>query len=114
MSDPGVEALRASVDSLAAGVSTLNDELVATNGRLTKQTRALWFAIGGPGLVVAVVLVVGMFIVLDNRSAIEENNRRWCPMLALILPDPGASPPTEEGREFVAEAESLYRDYGCR
>lgn len=114
MTDPGVESLRASVDTLSAGVATLNRELVATNQRLTAQTRALWWAIGGPGVVVALFLLVGLMVTLDNREQLAESNRRWCPTLALLLPQSGEpASTTERGRRIAVEAQALYESFGC-
>lgn len=114
MTDPGVESLRQSVDALSAGVQELNTELVATNQRLTAQTKALWLAIAGPGLVVAVVLLVGLMVTLDNRDAIADSEHRWCPMVGLLLPAAGEpAPATERQRRIVEEAQALYRQFGC-
>ncbi|HET8661051.1 MAG TPA: hypothetical protein VFM55_18900 [Micromonosporaceae bacterium] len=114
MTDHGVTSLRESVDALRGGTDLLRRELVATNDRLSRQTRALWWAIAVPGVVMAVVIVVGMVVGLDNRRAIDESNRRWCPMVGLLLPEPGEAPPsTERSRRILAEAKTLYEAFGC-
>jgi hypothetical protein len=50
----------------------------------------------------------------DNRRSIEVNNRRWCPLVALLVPqkgDPG--PTTERGRIIADRATELYEEFRC-
>jgi hypothetical protein len=107
VTDSAVEALRVAVDRLS-------DRAAGLEQRLSSQTRALWWAIAGPGVVMAAVILVGLAVLLDNHSQIEEANKRWCPLVGLLLPEPGETPPaTERGRRIVEEAQVLFRDFGC-
>lgn len=108
MSDGGsaLEALRDSVDRLAVRAE-------AIEARMRSQTRALWWAIAGPGLVIACVVVVGMVIVFDNRAQLRESDQRWCRFVGIFLLEDGEATQTERGRRIAAEAATRFRELGC-
>ena len=92
----------------------LTDEARRIREELRRRTHTLWVAIGVSAVFVSVVLVAGAGIILDNRRAIETNNRRWCPMVSLLLVRPGDPPPdTARGRRIGEQAEILFNQFGC-
>lgn len=106
MTESAVEALRGAVDRLS-------DRAEALERRLYSQTRALWWAIAGPGVVMAAVIIVGMAVLLDNHQQIREANQRWCPMVGLLLPESGETPTTDRSKRIAQEAQVLFEDFDC-
>lgn len=102
-----LERVATSVDELSVEVATLRDAH-------RKNTSALWGAVLVGALVLVILGAVAFGVGLSNKRAIEQNNRRWCPMVSVLLPKPGEpAPDTERGRTVVANAAELYRDFGC-
>lgn len=70
-------------------------------------------------IVVGVVLVVaitggGLLLELRTRAEIADANRKLCPLVALLIPDPaGRQPGTQYGQELAEQARLLYAAYGC-
>jgi hypothetical protein len=130
-----VEALTVAVEALQSETAALRESLstsVETQRRATQaqmesaraqreatraqreRTRTLTraAAIVSAALVAATVLLG--FAVLDNRARVEESERRWCPMVALLIPGRGEpAPTTERGIRIVDQAKALAKVFGC-
>lgn len=79
-----------------------------------KHTRAIWFGAAVAGVLLVVVVVAAFTVTLGNRRAIDDNNRRWCPVLGALVPGPTDPQPTDErGRFVVEQMRSQYEQYGC-
>jgi len=105
-----LDALDKSVREMTAEFAGLRLDLTGVGKRQVKQTRVSWTAII-VGALLFVVLVLG---VLDNRKEIAENNRLWCPVLAIV----GSNDPprtTDAGQRMVHELHRLGQQpaYGC-
>jgi hypothetical protein len=104
------ESLRA----LSISVDELSTEVHSLRAEHRRNTSALWGAIVVCGVAVLILGGIGFHVGLDNRRSIEENNRRWCPMVGVLLPSKGdPQPTTERGRIVVDSARQLYKDFGC-
>jgi hypothetical protein len=87
-----------------------NAAIAAQNREIRKRTITLRWAVG-VGLFAAaafsvciVLLALGM---AENRRAIEENNRAWCPILGGVV---AVSPPDAP---MVDLFEGMFRDFRC-
>jgi hypothetical protein len=104
----------ARIEALTTSVDTLAEEVHSLRGEVRKRTAALWAAIVVCGVVVLIIGGIAFTVGLNNQRALAENNRRWCPVVEVMLPNPGEAPPeSERGRNLVASARQLYRDFGC-
>lgn len=103
-----------SLKDLTASVDRLANETHSLRADVRKRTAALWVGVLACALAVIVIGAIAFTVGLSNRRAIQENNLRWCPMVAVLLPAPGeTAPTTERGRILVANAKQLYQDFGC-
>lgn len=105
-----IETLRV----LTASVDVLTEEVNSLKREVHRKTSVLWAAIVACAVVVVILGAIGFTVGLDNRRAVEENNRRWCPMVGVLIPRPGEEvPTTERGRIVIDNAKQLYKDFGC-
>lgn len=98
------------IEDLTESVKGLRSEVGALRAAFRARTRTV--------VVVALVLVVVVVMVTrvqaSNERRLQENNRRWCPLVALLIPQSGdAAPTTQRGREIAQRAQSLARDFRC-
>lgn len=102
------------IQNLATAVGDLRNEGVAIRLELRRRTTLLaWLFVAG-----AVVLTFALFaaytVSLNNQAAIQESNRKWCPMVALLIPAPGESrASTQRGKDIETNARELYTTFGC-
>lgn len=109
-----LNALRLSVEDLSTFVGDLSTKVDRLNREHRRNTSALWGAILAGALILLLLGVLAFSVSLSNRRAIEDNNRRWCPMVGVLLPKPGEPPPNNERSRVVVEnARKLYREFGC-
>lgn len=100
-----------SLTSLASDWFALRQEV---RREVRQRTFALWCALTVAVVVVLAIGSAGFAIGQDNRRAIETNNRRWCPMVSLLIPQPGDAPvTTQRGRIVVERATELYQEFRC-
>jgi hypothetical protein len=100
---------------LKKAVDDLSDEARELRSEMRRRTTALWAAVGVAAVVLSVVLAAAFQVSLENRRRIEVNNRKLCPMISLLVAQPGKSQPTtQHGRDVAREAAELYQQYGCR
>ena len=100
--------------SLTEAVDELTREAREIRAELRRRTHALWVAVLVGGIVLASVLAAAISVSLDNREAISDNNQRWCPMVALLIPRSDTPPPTTpRGIKIATEALRLYDSFGC-
>lgn len=99
--------IRKSLGDLAAEAQGIRREIQRVN-RLT------WLVGGAAVLIIAFTIAVGFHVVLDNQRSIEENNRRWCPLVGLLVARPSDPPPTTERGRLIAErAAGLSNQFHC-
>lgn len=100
--------------NLTQAVDELADEARAIRSELRRRTAALWVAVLTGGVVLLVVVAAAVVVSLDNARAIEDNNRRWCPLVGLLVDKPGEAPATTaRGARISAEATGLARQFHC-
>jgi type VI protein secretion system component VasK len=96
--------------SLAKQVGELTTETRALTERLKRRDRVVMAVIAATALV---VMTFG-WVLLDNRSAIRESDRRWCPVVQSMVPRDGDPAPTTERGRFLAERfREMAREFGC-
>lgn len=130
-----IEALRTAVEKLEGETSALRAALAAsveiqraaTEAQLeaakaqreaTRAQRERTRSLTRGFVIVAVVLLVSIgllgFAALDNRERVAESERRWCPMVSLLIPAKGEPPPTtQRGVQIVEQAKALAKVFGC-
>jgi hypothetical protein len=102
------------IENLTGAVRDLRSEGMALRREMRRRTNVLGWAFAGGGVMLVCCLAAAYTVSLNNQRAIEEANRKWCPMVGLLIPKPGQAPATtERGRELVASAQKLYTSFGC-
>lgn len=103
-----------SLDELTASVETLSVDVQDLARALRSRTLNLRIAIIGLAVVVAVAIFAASNVLLSNDRAIQESNRRWCPVVTALVPRPGdPQPTTERGRVVAAQFVRLTAEFGC-
>lgn len=108
-----------SLTELTAAVDRLSNEAFDLRTQLRARTAALWTAITIGGVILAVVIAAAYAVSLNNRSAIAENNQRWCPVVRPLAPRPGDPPPAgtpeqvERAQRIRTAFTKLVDDFGC-
>lgn len=98
-----VGALRMSVEGLEKEVAQLHKAF---------SRRTLTVIIFGIALLSCIAIVIKVQATNDQR--LDENNRRWCPLVSLLTPRPGDAPPaTVRGRQISERAAVLAREFHC-
>lgn len=130
-----VEALRTAVEKLegetaalrAALASSVEIQRAATEAQLeaakaqreaTQAQRERTKGLTRGSLVVGALLFIAItllgFAAVDSRQRVQESERRWCPMVSLLIPGPGEpAPTTQRGIQIVAQARTLSASFGC-
>lgn len=102
------------IQNLAEAVRELRSEGEAIRRELRRRTALLAWAFAGGGILLACALLAAYTVSLNNQAAIEKSNRQWCPMVALLIPEPGeARATTPRGQQLEANARELYTAFGC-
>jgi len=112
---------RVEVNGLAAEVRALREEIGPLRASILRldrsvklRTRWLIAAVACTAAVLIAVAAAAVFADLEIRRQIAAANRKLCPMIALLLPDPSAPPTTPRAVELAHQAEILYTVYDCR
>jgi hypothetical protein len=94
---------------------TVAIEGLSANARAVKRASDRQSALAtGVAVFLAIGLVWLSVTAFDSARQIDESNRRWCPMVALLIPAPGDPPPTTpRGIQLVAQARTLSESFGC-
>lgn len=114
------------VDALTEEVRALRQQIAPTGERslsdridhLTRELhrRTSWWR-GAVAVGVVLLLAItggGLVLELRTRAEIADANRKLCPLIALMVPDPGGrQPATQYGRQLAEQARLLYAAYGC-
>ena len=125
-----------SLDNLASETQSLRDELLSTRTELTEQTRearrqtiSTRIAIGLVFVLLACTIAAAFQVTLQNAEVarnntrmIQENNRKFCPIILGLAPQPGdvAPPgtPAQQARSLRIRTtfSALANDpaFGCR
>lgn len=113
------------LEIIAERIATVNDNLVGLSRdwlslrlevrrEIRQRTLSLWCAMVLAVVVIILIGVAALTVGQGNRQAIDENNRRWCPLVALLVPRRGEPAPTTERGRIVAErATELYQEFRC-
>lgn len=105
---------------LRAAVDRLSDESQQIRREMHRRTRVFIAAVLVGGIVLAAVVCAAFMVSLNNRQAIEESQRRWCPVVEPLAPKPGDPPPQgnaeqrERSQRIRDEFSRLVTDFGCR
>jgi multidrug efflux pump subunit AcrA (membrane-fusion protein) len=130
-----VEALRAAVEKLegetaalrAALFASVETQRTATQAQLeaakaqreaTQAQRERTRTLTRASLVVGVFLLASIvllgFAAVDSRHRVQESERRWCPMVSLLIPGRGEpGPTTQRGVQITEQAKALAKVFGC-
>lgn len=102
------------IQNLTDAVRELRGEGQEIRRELKRRTTVLAWLFAAGAVILICCLAAAYTVSLNNQHAIDDANRKWCPMVRLLIPQPGQSEPTtERGREMVASARRLYDDFGC-
>jgi hypothetical protein len=113
------------LEVIASSLSELNDSIAHLSRdwdalrqdvrrEVRQRTMALWVALLAAAIVILVMAAAGYVVGRNNHREIAENNRRWCPLVSLLVPRPGEPvPDTERGRIVAERATQLYVEFGC-
>jgi hypothetical protein len=98
------------ITELTNSVDDLSREARELRGEIRNRTRQMWIAIG-----VLVLLFVGVvFAVLDNSHQIDANNKKFCPLVSILIPKPGEpSATTPRGEIMVDSARKVFKEFHC-
>lgn len=102
------------IQNLADAVRGLRIEGEAIRQELRRRTTVLAWLFAAGGVILTLALVAAYTVSLNNQSAIEKSNRQWCPMVGLLIPQPGeAHATTPRGKQLEEKARALYIAFGC-
>lgn len=97
-------------ENLTKAVQDLRTEV----DKLRREFRRRTVVVALLSVALILTVVAGLVLQASNESRIAANNRRWCPMVTLLIPGPGDAPPgTPRGREIAARAEILADEFRC-
>ncbi len=100
--------------SIRIALEDLGKEATGIREEIRRVNRITWLVGGAFVLIIVVTIIVGFVVVLDNRQSIEENNRRWCPLVGLLVVRPSdPQPTTERGRLIAERARGLSTQFRC-
>ena len=108
---------------LTIAVNLLADQARDVRAQLRSRTRALWVAIAVGAVAIAMTGDTSrdtQRISEENRAAIAENNRRWCPLVSTLAPRPDDPPPVGDAKQVEralrvrAALTQLLSDFDCR
>lgn len=114
-----LRTLTESVNHLTEESHAIRDELGHLREEMRRKTMTTRLAIGAVFVLLACVLVAAFQVSLDNRRAIEESQRRWCPVVEPLAPRPGDPEPVgtteqkERSQRIRRAFGELVRDFGC-
>jgi hypothetical protein len=102
-----LEELRLSVDGLS-------DDSKHIRAEMRRRTWVLGWLLAGGVVVLACAVLAAYTVSLNNQRDIAANNRKWCPMVGLLILKPGdPRPTTARGLRIVDSAQQLYTQFGC-
>ena len=102
-----IRELNASVDDLIDQARTIRTEL-------RRQTRTIWLVFIAACVVIGLSIAALALVGVDQSNQINENNRKFCPVLSAFVPQPGEPPPsTPRGRIVAENFEQLLKDFHC-
>lgn len=112
--------LEGSVRALICASAETNRYIKAVEDQLRGRTRAIWGAIAVGAALILVLVAAAVMVSVKFDRRIEDNNRRWCPVVLPLAPRPG-DPPPQGSPEQVQRAlrirvafDHLVDDFGCR
>lgn len=98
-------------DELTNSVKDLARQARELNAELNRQTRTLWAVIAVGGLILLTAVLFAYHVSLNNAEQIKDNNQKWCPIVTLLIPQPGEPEATTPRGLIIQErAERLAAD----
>lgn len=115
--DP-LEVIATSLSELNRNITNLSKDwdMLRSEVRTEIRTRtfSLWLVMAAAFALIITIGLTAYAVGNDYQRDIEENNRRWCPLVSLLVPQPGDPvPTTERGRIIAQRATELYREFRC-
>jgi predicted PurR-regulated permease PerM len=98
-------------------------EVIRLHKAFTRRTSVV-VAVSVAVLAVAVALAIAVVMVTrsaaetsrhaaENSRQIDESNRRWCPLILMLVPNPGEKTTAGRSQRIAAEAAVLARQFQC-
>ncbi len=107
-----LRTLTESVDRLEQEGHALRDEMTNLRREKERENRRFGWFLGALAVALVCIGVAAFQVTLDNRRAIQDNNRKFCDLTAQSArSDP--PPSTPRGAALQQSALRLYRDLGC-
>lgn len=98
------------ITKLRGDVQDLTIEVGKLRSAFGRRTAAL--AVVGVAFILAAVLA--LHVQAGNDRRIVENNRRWCPLVSVLIPQPGDPPATSARGRLVADrAAQMFTQFQC-
>lgn len=119
-----VRSLNVQVEALRANVAAKTAETHRRTKVLAEETRRRTRVLARFLVLVSLIgLILGLFMIwatMDNRAAIEESQRRWCPVVGPLAPRAADPPPVgtpeqvQRSLRIRAAFSKLVDDFGCK
>jgi len=102
------------MSELKASVDRLSSEARDIRREMKRKTNTIWVAMLAGGIALLTTMAAAYTVTINNAEAIDTNNRKFCPVIEILLPLKGDdAPTTERGRDIVARAEKVARELHC-
>lgn len=110
-----INELSGTVDRLSERVHELAETVRTGNTELRRRTNTLRLVLLAVVIVLAVAISAATTVLLDNRAQLEENNRKFCPLIEPFVPKPGEPPsPTPRGKRIAQSFAQIAVDFHCK
>lgn len=98
------------ITELNNSVDDLSREARELRAEIRRRTRAVWVAVG----VLVVVSAVMAYLIAGNSRQIDENNKKFCPLVSILIPGPGEpQSSTPRGVVVADQARVLFKEFHC-
>lgn len=116
-----LRALTDSVDHLTEETSRLRSDVMGTREELVRQSALMRKQMVSTRLVMVAMFVVllcsvaaAFTVSLKNGEAIAENNKKFCPLVLILVPQPGVPvATTTRGIQIGRDALRIAKEFGC-
>lgn len=98
------------VEELTATVRGLREDV----GRLRRAFDRRTLAFIAVAVAVGIAIVVAVRVQAENERRLQQADRRWCPLISVLVPRPGDAPATTpRGRQVAERAADLASKFHC-